>query len=313
MPRTLLCALGLCVITLSGHAQWLAGFGNPTQIGGPRTAGPSAGPEGRTDETAAQLGSFAITHISLIDGTGAPPTQDMTVVVSEGRIAYVGPSRANQRGPDVAEIDGRGKFLLPGLIDTHAHVTYLNWTTEPGSPSTAQYDDEVSRASLRLLLAFGITTVRNPGGPTNAAVALRERVRTGEIAGPSIFTAGDILNRVARFDGLTRPVATDADIEREVTAQAEAKVDFVKLYGNLPPNLVASAIRAAHDKGLKVIGHLQATSWTEAARLGIDGIAHGASWAVDELPPDRREPYRKAISDRGAMRARLQWLDDVQP
>jgi Amidohydrolase family len=205
------------------------------------------------------------------------------------------------------------EFLLPGLIDTHAHVTYLNWVAESGSTSTAQYDEEISRASLRLLLSFGITTVRNPGGPTAIAVGLRERVRNGELVGPAIFTAGNILNRAPRFDGLTRPVATDADIAREVSAQAAAKVDFVKVYGNLPPNLVAAAIRAAHDRGLKVIGHLQATSWTEAARMGIDAIAHGASWAVDELPPTRRDAYRQAMAERGAMRARLQWLDDVQP
>jgi hypothetical protein len=62
-----------------------------------------------------------------------------------------------------------------------------------------------------------------------------------------------------------------------------------------------------------VIGHLQAASWTEAARLGIDAIAHGASWSADELPVARREAYRTAIAGRGAMRARLDWLDDVQP
>ncbi len=135
----------------------------------------------------------------------------------------------------------------------------------------------------------------------------------GDLLGPSIKTAGEILNRAPRFDGLTRPVASEADIQREVAAQAAAKVDYVKVYGNLPPDLVASAIRAAHDRGLKIIGHLQATSWTDAARLGIDAIAHGASWAVDELPAERREAYRQAIVDRGAMRARLQWLDDVQP
>jgi imidazolonepropionase-like amidohydrolase len=267
----------------------------------------------RVDQIADRANAFAITHISLIDGTGTPPQPDTTVVVSDGRIVYVGPSRATRRDVDLPTIDGRGRFLLPGLIDTHAHVTYLNWATEPGSASTASYDDDISRASLRLLLAFGITTVRNPAGPTAAAVALRDRVAAGDLLGPSIKTAGEILNRAPRFDGLTRPVASEADIQREVAAQAAAKVDYVKVYGNLPPDLVGSAIRAAHDKGLKIIGHLQATSWTDAARLGIDAIAHGASWAVDELPPERRDAYRQAIVDRGAMRARLQWLDDVQP
>ena len=302
MLRTLFGTLAMWLVMLSGASQSLTGVT------------PDARPGVRTVEApGAQPASFAITHVSLIDGTGSPPRSDMTVIVRAGRIEFVGPSREEPLGPEIPAVDGRGKFLLPGLIDTHAHVTYLNWREEAAAPVTGTYDDEVSRASLRLLLAFGITTVRNPGGPTAPAVALRARVGSGEVTGPFILTAGEILNRAPRFDGLTRPVATDADVQREVAAQAAAKVDFVKIYGNLPPDLVSSAIRAAHDRGLKVIGHLQATSWTEAARLGIDAITHGASWSLDELPSDRRERYRKAIAEQGAMRARLQWLDDVRP
>ncbi|MBA0088538.1 MAG: amidohydrolase family protein [Acidobacteria bacterium Pan2503] len=207
-------------------------------------------------------------------------------------------------------INGRGKFLLPGLIDTHAHVTYLRFVDGARS---AVYDEKTSVASLRLLLAFGITTVRNPGGPTKEAVALRRRVASDEIDGPTVFTAGNILNRSSGSDGLTRAVENDGDVEREVEAQAAAGVDFIKVYANMPPDLVASTIRAAHARGLKVIGHLQATSWTKAAELGIDAICHGASWSTDELPANRRETYVRAMSAEGAMRARLEWLDDVEP
>ena len=136
---------------------------------------------------------------------------------------------------------------------------------------------------------------------------------SGEVEGPAIFTAGEILNRAPRHDGLTRPVATAADIEREVAAQAAAGVDFIKVYGNLPSALVQAAIRSAHAHGVRVIGHLQATSWTEAAAMGIDAISHGASWAVAELPPDRRDAYERAMASKGAMRARLDWLDLVDP
>ena len=236
----------------------------------------------------------------------------MTVVVSDGVIRYIGPSETKARLSTSTTINGRGKFLLPGLIDTHAHVTYLRFVDSGGGRSTV-YDDETSVASLRLLLAFGITTVRNPGGPTKEAVALRRRVASHEIDGPTISTAGNILNRSTASDGLTRDVENDGDVEREVEAQATARVDFIKVYANMPPDLVASTIRAAHARDLKVIGHLQATSWTKAAELGIAGICHGASWSTDELPRIRRETYTRAISAEGAMRARLEWLDDVEP
>ena len=223
----------------------------------------------KTDRHQARNPSLQITHISVVDGTGSKPRPDMTVVVSDGVIRYIGPSATKAPLPASTTINGRGKFLLPGLIDTHAHVTYLRFIDGARS---AVYDDETSVASLRLLLAFGITTVRNPGGPTKEAVALRRRVASDEIDGPTIFTAGNILNRSSGSDGLTRAVENDGDVEREVEAQAAAGVDFIKVYANMPPDLVASTIRAAHARGLKVIGHLQATSWTKAAELGIDAI-----------------------------------------
>lgn len=271
----------------------------------------AGGFERRTQSSPDSADSFAIEHITVIDGTGTQPQPDMTVAVENGRITYVGPTA--KQGPFVGSrtIDGRNRFLLPGLIDTHAHVTYLDWVG-PTDASTAVYNERVSRATLELLLAFGITTVRNPGGPTRDATALRDRVAAGQIPGPTILTAGYVLNRARRFDGLTRPVSNEDDVRREVTGQAAARVDFVKVYSNMPPNLVGSVIREAHKRGLRVIGHLQATSWTAAARLGIDGICHGASWAVEELPPDQREAYLRAVEQLGAMRARLEWLDDVQ-
>lgn len=255
--------------------------------------------------------AFSIDHVTVIDGTGGQPQHDMSVRVRDGRILDVAPS-SRTVDDNGAAIDGRGKFLAPGLIDTHAHVTYLDWIERPGGAS-AEYNDEATRRSLQLLLAFGVTTIRNPGGPTSAAIAIRDRVAAGVIQGPAIYTAGDILNRAQAFDGLTHPVSTERDVEREVAAQAAAGVDFIKVYGNMPRDLVASTIYAAHQRGLRVIGHLQATSWTEAARLGIDAICHGASWAVDELPASARDGYRRAMSADGAMRARLTWLEDVQP
>jgi imidazolonepropionase-like amidohydrolase len=256
--------------------------------------------------------SIQIAHITVIDGTGSKPRPDMTVVLSDGLVRYIGPSAAKTPLFASTTINGRGKFLLPGLIDTHAHVTHLRFVGTSSSRA-AVYDDETSVASLRLLLAFGITTVRNPGGPTKEAVALRRRVASHEIDGPTVFTAGKILNHSTASDGLTREVENDGDVEHEVEAQVTAGVDFIKVYANMPPDLVASTIRAAHAHGLKVIGHLQATSWKKAAELGIDGICHGASWSTDELPPNRRETYIRAISAEGAMRARLEWLDAVEP
>jgi imidazolonepropionase-like amidohydrolase len=254
-----------------------------------------------------------ITDVTVIDGTGRPPMPQMAVAIDRGRITYVGPASSRPKPPDERVIDGRGRFLLPGLIDTHAHVTYIDWPADSSADSIGHVNDAVTVASLRLLLDFGITTIRNPGAPTAAGVSYRNRVASGAIEGPVILTAGDILNRAPRYDGLTRPVSTVADVEREVRAQAAAGVDYIKVYGNTPPSLVEAAIRTAHALHVRVLGHLQATSWTEAARMGIDAICHGASWATAELPPAQRDAYENAVVAKGAMRARMDWLDLVDP
>src|SRR5262249_30981535 len=144
-------------------------------------------------------------------------------------------------------------------------------------------------------------------------VRLREDVAKGRIVGPRIFTAGHPLDRAPSFDGLTRPVATAEDVRREVAAQARLGVDFVKLYSGLEPELVAAGIAEAHARGIKAVGHLQATSWTEAADLGIDALSHGADWSEKELPEEKREAYRRDLAARGAMKARLTWLESVNP
>jgi imidazolonepropionase-like amidohydrolase len=254
---------------------------------------------------------LAINDVTVIDGSDQPRREHMTVNVAAGRITYIGPSRENDSSE--RQIKGTGKFLVPGFIDTHAHAAFIDWPPDARANQIGVVNDEVTKASLRLLLEFGITTIRNPAAPTAAAVAYRDKVASGDIPGPDIRTAGDILNRAPQYDGLIRPVANVADVEREIAAQAAARVDFVKLYARLPPGLVEAAIRSGHAHGLKILGHLQETSWTEGARMGIDGLCHGASWAVNELPPDRREAYRRAIATKGAMRARIDWLDFVDP
>lgn len=257
--------------------------------------------------------AFVLTGVTVIDGTGGPALQNATVVIEDGRIAAIGRTGTVTipAGADVR--DARGRFLVPGFVDMHARATYLEWSRDSAGRSQGTYDRKTTEETLRLLLAFGITTIRNPGGPTEEAVRLREDVAANRLVGPRIRTAGEILNRAASFDGLTRPVATIEEIRHEVDKQARAGVDFVKLYADLPPALVRAAIAEAHGHGLRAIGHLQATSWTEAARAGIDGLSHGADWSEEELAPERRAAYREAVNARGAMKARIEWLEAVDP
>jgi imidazolonepropionase-like amidohydrolase len=240
---------------------------------------------------------------TLIDGTGGPAVPDAQVVIRDGRIVAAGP-RGKVEIPAGARMeDLTGRYLVPGFFDMHAHVTILF-----GSMDAKGYDAATSATVLRQLLAFGITTVRNPASPLPTGVELRDAVARGTIPGPRIFTTGEAING-GSLSGPGGIVHTPDEARREVDRQAAAGVDAIKLYSGLPPDTARAAIAEARSKHIRVIGHLGATTWTEGAEAGIDGVEHGAPWTADWLAPADREDYRKAIREQGGMKARILWLE----
>jgi hypothetical protein len=236
-----------------------------------------------------------VENVTVFDGTGAPPLAGAVVLVTDSRIAAVGRAAAVAVPPGVERLDGRGGFLLPGFIDSHAHLGLgpVRLDTSGAAPVLrAEPDPEVGPRSLRTLLAYGVTTARDPGGPAAVAVALRDRVALGELRGPRLLVAGEVID-TSTFPGLCTTVATADEVRAEVRRQAAAGVDLLKLYVGLGPELVRAGIEEAHAQGRHAIGHLMATSWTEAARLGIDGLLHIAPGSADLLPPERRAEYTR--------------------
>jgi hypothetical protein len=131
---------------------------------------------------------------------------------------------------------------------------------------------------VELFLRFGVTSVRDPGAETADAILLRDLVRAGKVPGPAIFTAGRIL---IASDFTPEPfviVRNEQEVRDEIRWQANAGVDAIKVHASMPPDLVRVAIDEGHRHGMPVLGHLQRTTWTEAARMGIDGVEHAAPW-----------------------------------
>ena len=209
---------------------------------------------------------------TLIDGTGALPRLNTTIVINGTEIVYVS-NNTSANNYDIHSfatrnvIDLTGKYIIPGLFDMHAHVANVRKNS---------YNQDESEYMLRMLLTHGVTTIRNPGGPTEQSVALRENVSERKIIGPQISTAGQLLNTPQiPVPFVEKQVQTEQDVRQEVRNQVATGVDYVKLYVGLTPELVKAAINEAHSNGIKVIGHLYMTSWTAAADLGIDALTHG--------------------------------------
>ena len=205
----------------------------------------------------AQRGTFALVGGRLIDGTGAAPVDDATVLVRNGRIASVGP-RASMRVPSgVPTVDVAGKAILPGLWDMHAHVGQPEW-----GPA---------------YLAEGVTTIRDMGGYTGILLALREAwSQRGQLVGigPRLLMAGLIDGPGPdAFGDVT--AATPEQGRAAVSMYHEQAFDEIKLYNLLDRPTTKAIIDAAHANGMKVTGHIpNGLTLRDVVEMGIDQVAH---------------------------------------
>lgn len=249
--------------------------------------------QGATRDTA-----HVVVGATVIDGRGGLPLRDAVVVIEGGRIRAVGRRGEVAIPAGAHRVDARGKFVVPGFIDVHAHVTLgpvvLDRTRTPPA-LVAKTDPGGTERHLAMLLAAGVTTIRDPGGPAERTVAVRDSVGRGELIGPRMVVAGDVIDRQT-FDGLTRAVTTPDEVRREVRRQAAIGVDMIKLYSSLEPPLVEAGIDEAHRLGLPAIGHVMATTWTEAAVMGLDGIVHILGWSPKLLPENKRAAYQTMMA-----------------
>ncbi len=240
---------------------------------------------------------------TVIDGTGAPPRANADVIIRDGKIVDVVSADAARHPTGAYVVDASGKFVIPGLVDMHAHLLLHPWN-EKGEIEP-RYDRAAALDHLKLFLRFGVTAVRDPGAETADAILLRDLVRAGKVTGPEIFTAGRIL---ISSDFTPEPfviVRDAATVRDEIRWQAQAGVDMIKIYSSMPPELVKVAIEEGHRLGLPVSGHLQRTTWTEAARLGIDGVEHAAPWSTEYIPPSSRDAAPSG------MMSRVYWLEHL--
>jgi imidazolonepropionase-like amidohydrolase len=213
-----------------------------------------------TPASCAQSRSLAFTHVTLIDGTGSEPKPDTTVLIEGKRIVAVG-SSMRTRPPAGAEIvDGTGRFLIPGLWDMHVHL--------------GSYDD--GKRTLQLLLAGGVTGVRDMASPLADALRLRRETGNGAILGPEIVTAGPILQGRLPFEmpPLVRMVSPE-DAAPAVDDLKSAGVDFIKVGDTLPRESYMRIAEEARRLNVPFAGHLTPfVSANEAVAAGQRSVEH---------------------------------------
>jgi imidazolonepropionase-like amidohydrolase len=234
------------------------------------------------------------TGLTLIDPIKETSTRNSYILVREGRVAAtgVGAPPASLKADRV--IDLAGRYALPGFVDGHAHITGAPPEVKvvDGKPLvTITSDDNLTRHSGRIALAFGVTTVRNPGGDPDANARYDRMIATGQWLGPEALHAGAVI-QPPPFGGASFAYPqTEEQWQAEAARQAGLGMRYFKLYVDLNEEELATGIRIAHQHGLKAIAHLNKVSWTRAAELGIDGLEHALPTSPDLLEPSQRAQY----------------------
>ena len=231
---------------------------------------------------------------TLLDPATETVQPDSYILTEGGRIAAIGRGRPRRaRGATVHDVSGQ--FVLPGLIDTHAHLTLgpIQPVRDPPPPRMRiVYDDAITAHAGRMFLSYGVTTVRNPAGDPAQARAYETALAAGTLQGPEMRWAAETIDRLPiDVEGLAARVTSDTPVAQIVRRQAAAGADYVKLYTGLTEADVREGIETAHALGLEAIAHLDEVSWTRAAELGIDALVHAIPSSPDLLPAERRAAY----------------------
>jgi len=237
----------------------------------------------------------AIVDVTVIDVAEGVAIPGQTVVVVGARIERMGPVAEVEVPPDANILDGRGLYLMPGLVDAHVH--FLD------APTFGP-----------LMIANGITLVRDMGLPTQSALEVRDALNRGDLLGPEMVATGAILDGYPPIIPLISVgVRTPDEARVAVRQHAAAGVDMIKVYSRLTRDEFLAILDEAKALGLKVVGHVPETvSIEDAAAAGLACSEHffGFEQVIGRLLGG---PVRSTYNGMGADAGYLLRLGEVDP
>jgi imidazolonepropionase-like amidohydrolase len=214
--------------------------------------------------TPAAPAPLVLTHVTVINVTSGAPQPDQSVVIEGSRIVAVGPAARMKPPKDSQIIDARGKFLIPGLWDMHVHLAGIN-----ADPVWSK------QVLLPLLLANGITGVRDMGGDLDALLAWKRGVESGSLLGPHIVASGSWLAGSGKKTSEQFPVANAEEARAAVRELKRRGADFIKII-TLPSREAFFAVAdEAKKQDIPFVGHLPfEIGALEASNAGMRSIEH---------------------------------------
>ena len=232
--------------------------------------------------------ALVVTNVRIFDAARGTFTEPQELLIRDGRIARIG--NAANANADAPRIDAGGAYALPGLWDSHVH---LSWLTVRGGDTLAATLDSMAR--------HGVLYVRDVGGPLNVIAGIARRTANGELRGPTIFYAGPMAERPPLYwagsntvlPGWTVPIESDRDVDELVAKVADAGGSFVKAFGKWDRRLFrllrsrasARSLGVVVDPGTPLFQDLPVDS---LLAIGVTSIEHAHSPWLSLLRTDLR-------------------------
>ena len=219
---------------------------------------------GLSSEMPADNPLVAFVNVNVVPMDSERVLEGQTVIVSDGAIEMIGSGDQVQVPNEALIVDGRGKYLMPGLVDMHVHIQYEN--------------------DLLLFVANGVTSVRNMWGNTGKMLrfgfpdqlALREQISQGELFGPTIYTAGPTMEGSPAFHPLAEVFDMPDIASESIRWQASQGYDFIKVYDHLSPETYQAIIETASENDIPVIGHVPFA-------IGLDGVLASGQMTIEHM------------------------------
>ncbi len=255
----------------------------PVPLKAPQTLSPDVERYVKYDST---KNTIWLEHVRVIDGTGAAPIEDATVILLDGKIAAVErPNTATHKeaytcdgcGPAL-HLDMTGKTVLPGWVGMHDHMYYI---ARPNFSADGKWEPplivpEMPFSSPRLYLGAGVTTLRTTGSvEPYLDLNLRNEIDAGTLPGPHMDVTAPYLEGPNSPFIQMHQLRDAADARETVDFWAKQGATSFKAYMNITRAELKAAIDEAHKHGLKLTGHLCAVTYPEAVEAGIDNLEHG--------------------------------------
>jgi len=246
-------------------------------VSGPVLAPPPTLSEAVNAYVQVPAGRIALTHVRVIDGTGAPPIEDQTVLIDGPKIAGIRPG-SEPVPQDYRTLNLAGASVIPGIVGMHNHLYYI---ARPNLDASGHSEDpllvpQMTFSAPRLYLANGVTTMRTTGSvEPYADINIKSKIDAGKLIGPHMDVTAPYLEGPDSPFIQMHQINSPEDARRTVAFWADQGATSFKAYMNITRAQLKAAIDEAHRRKLKITGHLCSVTYPEAASLGIDDLEHG--------------------------------------